>query len=575
MTALHATGEAPTGALATEGLVESPALRLLADPDAERVLVLVAEPGIPVFDEHPGPTGTTATAEAPDESAPPGPVYVSDKGRVTTDAEVPAHEIMAARLRGTPTFGVEVSIPGATSRGLRANVGAIEISNADRALNAWLGYRWEGARVTLRVGGTYDVGRATETTLLFQEYPILWRGTVDSVQADHRALTLRLRSPLARLERPLRRNVYAGTGSSEGGADLEGVRKTLRFGRLFNVSPTLVDAATLLYQVHDGSVEAIPAVRDRGVALTAAGDQGDLAALQAWTSVAGQYATSLETGFFRLGAPPSGQVTADVDGDNTSGFVAEPRGIARRILRRYGPLADSEIDLSSFLAFPPRGVSGYELGDADVSVLRALEEILHPVDGWVSIDGEGRLAIGAFESPDSAPISASYTDAQMLSVRQEVGTQGAPLPVWEVRINFRRHEVVQDPDALASGLTAAERDDLAKRALFVTRRSQLIRDAHPMALSLELDTRLERRNDSASLASAVLARHSRRRQVYRITVTRSAPTGAATARSALRLHRPGDVIEVTTTRAALSAKRLLVVGVVEQATGRVELIAWG
>lgn len=576
MTAFHAVAEAPVAALADEVLAESPVLRLLADPDAERVLVLVAEPRQPVVSETPGPVATVAVAEDPDEGESPGPVYVSDRRRVTGPGELPAHTPLPQRLRGTPTFALEISLPGAAARRLQSSVGAIEISNADRGLDAWLAYAWEGWPITLRVGGTYDVGRTTEMTLLLQDYPILWRGTVDSVSADATSITLRVRSPLALLEQPLLRQRYQGTGGAEGGVEIEGTRKPIVLGRRRNVRPVLVDGGTLLYQVHDGSVEAIPAVRDRGAPLTAAGDQGDLAALLAWTQVGGEYATSLETGFLRLGGPPSGQVTADVDGDNVGGFVAEPRDVARRLATRYGPLDDpTGLDLLSFATFPSRGVGGYALGDREQSALQAVEDVIHGVDGWVSVDREGRLAIGPLRAPQSAPISAVYTDGEIQSISQEVGTRGSPLPLAEVRVAYRRNETVQDADALAAALSAADRDALATRARFATASAGGVRSVHPMAIDLEIESHLDTEPDALALATAILARQSQRRQIYRLSVERSAATESFKARPALRRHRPGDVIEVTSTRAALTARRLLLIGIVEHASGRVDLTAWG
>jgi hypothetical protein len=71
--------------------------------------------------------------------------------------------------------------------------------------------------------------------------------------------------------------------------------KPMVFGRVYNMPAVCVDERKLTYQVNDGPVAAITAVRDNGQDL-----------------LAGDWLSYPESGYFRLGTTPKGVVTADV-----------------------------------------------------------------------------------------------------------------------------------------------------------------------------------------------------------------------------------------------------------------------
>src|SRR5262245_39679992 len=77
-------------------------------------------------------------------------------------------------------------------------------------------------------------------------------------------------------------------------------------GSVLNVEPVLVDPFRLVYQLHDGALQAISAVRDGGVPLTFFGDYPDSRWL--WDGAVpippGHYATCLAEGCVMLGVDP-------------------------------------------------------------------------------------------------------------------------------------------------------------------------------------------------------------------------------------------------------------------------------
>lgn len=94
----------------------------------------------------------------------------------------------------------------------------------------------------------------------------------------------------------------------------------LCFGFCRNVTPNLINPASLIYAVHDGPIQGITAVYDQGVALGV-----------------GQYTVNLATGQFTLNQSPVGVITADVQGAKPSGtWLQTTESICRELITRAG-----------------------------------------------------------------------------------------------------------------------------------------------------------------------------------------------------------------------------------------------
>jgi len=124
-------------------------------------------------------------------------------------------------------------------------------------------YAWDGRAFAVWVVAK---GEAYSTRTL------LFRGVIDDIDYTETTLTLRLRDEQHLLDKALQTVLYEGTGAAEGGEELKGKEKPLLFGQCFNVAPVPVNVSSdLLYQVHDGPIYNILAVRDRGVPLLTTG----------------------------------------------------------------------------------------------------------------------------------------------------------------------------------------------------------------------------------------------------------------------------------------------------------------
>ncbi|WP_143023277.1 hypothetical protein [Sphingomonas sp. NFR15] len=135
-------------------------------------------------------------------------------------------------------------------------------------------------------------------------------------------------------------DAYAGTGGIEGEDSLKGKFKPWVFGRASNVEPVQIDSINYVFQFSAyGPIKAVNALFERGADLgPSLGDAPTLAALLAANVPEGKWATCLALGLVRLGAPPAGLITADVDGDSPAGgqWIRRTGAIIRRVALRAG-----------------------------------------------------------------------------------------------------------------------------------------------------------------------------------------------------------------------------------------------
>lgn len=365
--------------------------------------------------------------------------YWSTHGYTSQAGDVPARTWYAGRLQADQ-LRLERAIAGERGIGGLARVYAEAILvNDDGGLDALNdAYALDGraARVYL---GAPDAAKAS--------YGLVFSGVVRTVTVGN-TVRLGLSDGLARLEeRMVNPSTYAGSGGTEGGDDLKGKRKPWCGGTVKNVPAVLVDAANLIYQVSDGAIQDVPAVYDRGIALTKVGGAPG----------AGQYSVDTTNGRFTLGATPAGTVTADVEGDATlDGYIEATGALVRRILLVRGGIASGEIEPVSFDRFAsavPAAV-GIWVGTEPVSCAAAIDELLANVGAFGGFTAGGQFSIARLDLPTGAP-AASYDT-------QEIGEiERAPLPAavdpvaWRISVGWQRNYTVQTD--LAAAVSDAQR----------------------------------------------------------------------------------------------------------------------
>jgi hypothetical protein len=423
--------------------------------------------------------------------------------------------------------------------------GQLVINNIDASYDFLpLSYAIDGRPITVRVGRrdasydkTFTVARVTAKD---------WDINTDNITVD-------LVDFSYKLEVPLQTNVYGGTGAADGGSDLSGKRKPLVFGNAMNISPVLLVPSLLIYQCHDGSMQSIDAVYDRGAALTAGTDYATYALLAAASVTAGTYATAKAVGMFKLGSTPAGTVTADVKGENTSSYITTTADIVRWALDNRTALADpGDIDTASFTALnslQPAPIDVFIGPDDNLTVAAFIQNIMGGIGGWGGHKLDGTFEVRIFQAPSGTPL-ASYTRDDMLSPdikRQPLPTAYQP-PPWRWRVPYQRCWTVQTTD-LAGSVTAARRSFLAADSRLAEADSPSIQADHPFAQDRNpIVAYFSNQADAQAEATRRINLFKTTRAIYRMLVPRRG------------LRRDiGDVIMVTHPRFDLPFGRLMTI----------------
>lgn len=324
------------------------------------------------------------------------------------------------------------------------------------------------------------------------------------------------------LDSAVQTELYEGTGDAEGDASLEGGVKPLLYGKCRNVTPVLVDQANLVYQVHDGQIEAVDAVYDRGAALTAGADYATYVDLIAGGSGAGTYDTCLATGHIMIGGSPDGLVTADVRGDKTDGeYVDTPAEIVRRIMSR-GEISDSYIAQGDFdsLALDVSAESGYYITDP-VSMRKVVNELLSGIGASWWCSRGGKIRVGRLKKPSVVSRVLRLTKEEILSLEQVALPETIALPNWRRRVSYRRFWTQQNTD-LAATISDSRRQELAREWRIQSDTDTSVRSVHLEARNPDpVPSYLDDEADALSLAEHLLDLYGIRRRVFAVTVKTS------------------------------------------------------
>lgn len=407
--------------------------------------------------------------------------------------------------------------------------GDLLIDNSDGERDHWLDAAWDGRPCRLLLGSPEWPK---------SDYRVILSGTLADIGArDARQLTLKLRDKQALLNAPIQTDVLAGNRLTP-----------LCYGQCFNVEPVLVDSATLVYQVHDGQIHAIAAVRDNGVALTPGSG----------------YSTDLSAGTFTLLNAPVGRITADVHGAKPGGvYLTRIADLVAHIVTTRAGLSSSDLDSASLAAFGtlcPQPVGLY-LRER-INLLEVLDQLLTSVGGWYGFNRAGLLQLGRLDLPSGAPRARFSADDM---VRDSFKILSRRLPQASVRVSYATNWTPQS-DGIAGGVSAANRELFAAEHRIAKTEDASIAAAHPLASNPDVVvTRLVESSDAAAEAARRLTLWGAVRTTYEAEFF--------TAPLHLEL---GDVIELDHHRFGFAGGQLArIVGIKESpANGRVVLEFW-
>lgn len=488
-------------------------------------------------------------------------VYLSDTGFTTEPGETPANTYWDRRVE-VPLVLTE-SLYGGGFIGGRSEIsaGAIVLANGDGGLDALDGYEWDGRLVEIRYSALPDPALA--------DFQVVWSGTADQFLLDD-AARIELRDLQALLDVPYQPITYAGTGAAEGGADLAGRRKPRCLGRARGFEPVAVDPANLVYQVHDGAVNAISDVRDRGIFLGApVTDHPSYAALIGATIAAGTYHTCLAQGLFRLGAAPVGVLTVNTcEGARPGAWLSRVGELIQHAVEHATDLAASDFQAGTVAAIDtlcPNILGHWYSGEQETTLAEVLDALAGSVGVTYGFNATRKLVLSRFEAPATTPDHV-FGERDLIELRP----QPAPRRTKTVTLGWQRYYRPLAPEELASAVPAGERTRLTSE--------WLLRSASSSAAATESLLAREERTDTllwgpgSGVGATVQAEANRRRDLF--SPRRKAFVAVVPYDAAVRV---GQTVELRDPRFGLaSGRRMRLLRIVrDAAAGQMTMELWG
>jgi hypothetical protein len=483
-------------------------------------------------------------------------------GYVTRPTDDPADTYYEPRVRQPGLVRRDLFSGGSAFGRTQVGYGEVTLINTDGALD-FLADKGFGRPIRILVG---------DQAAAYSAFTLVLQATVEQAEVGTSSVTLRVKDSQSLLDTPLQTATFAGNNVAPNGAegtadDLKGQRKPKLYGKVFNLSPPMVNSSMLTYQVNSGSA-TVSAVYDKAVALTFGANYANLAALEAATVPGGEYATCSSLGLFRLGSSPVGTVTCDATAG--SEYLADILGA----IAVDAGTTMSSADITALKA--ANGALGgvyFQDSSTDSSSgttgLQLLDEVAQSLGAWYGFDQADGLRCGRVEAPTGAAV-ASFRPSDIIALEQVAANDDlSGLPVWKVSVLWKKFHTVQKENDVAGSVSAARRVELAQEYRTAVSYDSALLWSYPNAKELTRTTLMTSESDAQAEASRLLSLLKVRRRTYTATVRWESELATT-----LDI---GQTVSITFPRFGLLAgKLLLITGLtLDLRLKRAELSLWG
>lgn len=455
-----------------------------------------------------------------------------------------------ARVLSALEFERQLANGGLVSGRALPTFGNVQLANGDGRLTALFRYAWAGRQLDVLMGADgFDR----------QDFGNVFCAAARRVTGDRDTLSIVV-SDASPFDQPIQTNTYAGTGGTEGGDEIKDREKPLSLGLCREVPAVLVDPASLLYQVHDGPINAIRDVYDNGLALL----------FTAGVPVPGEYSVDLVNGRFTLGGSPAGTVTADVEGATFGGtYVDRTAELIRQIAVTYGGLSDpSGINVPAFanLNTAQPAPVGIHVGPETRSLADVLDELARGIGAAWGFNRQGLLTIDRLEAPIGI-ITASFDETNITELEPVAIDPPFDVPAQRIAVTWRKIYNVPSQDGLAGGVSDARRAFLSlERRLAAAEDPTVGNDHLEPALPDPIDALFDEQTDAEAEATRVQGLFGVPREMFRIRA--NLPPFQVELNDSIRVAFPAFGLD--------AGKFFRVVRLLENATAQEsELLVWG
>lgn len=310
--------------------------------------------------------------------------WFAEKPMLKSEGDGKYRQVPAAMMEGYSYSARGFNGDEPTSAGSE-NVGQIKLANCGE-FDDFLCIDWNLQQIEIYVSDCCDKN--------VDDMDLIFSGVMKDLSWNSTEITVAFGDRRSAFEQAMIEEKYEGTGLLEGEESLKGKIKPKAFGAVSNVKPVRLDAIDEIYQVHNGTMQSVDEVRDRGVALTYAGDVSNILTA---TAPAGSYVTDLANGYIKLGSTAQGEITADVIGEIP--LVQTTVDIIERIMTNcFGDSSltypdDFDLVSMNFLNVNTPFPIGYYISE-NKSMAEVLDELMKAVGGFWYVSREGKISFG-------------------------------------------------------------------------------------------------------------------------------------------------------------------------------------
>jgi len=427
-------------------------------------------------------------------------------GFTTRPGDTPANTYYEPRVNNPGNFQRTMFGNLTTAGSSASSYGEVVLNNKDGALDGLLYYGFDGRRVAILAG---------PRTGSYADFVPVMVGTMQQVLPNWSEVTIQFRDRAAELKTAFQPTKYAGdnalpAGLEGVGTDLKGKPKPRLLGKVYNVAPPCVNTSRLIYQVNNGSMADIPNVYDKGAALTRGTDYTSQTDMETTAPAAGQYRCWLAGGYFRLGASPAGQITADGIQGNSSSVVS----LIQIVIEEK--IATSDISYSDLSRL--QSTNWAEVGiyvDTETTSAAVLDELAGSVGAWWGFDNTGMFRIQRLDAPSASGEVTTITDILSLQ-RMPTNDIGQGVPVWKVNLSYQKNYTVQTD--VATSVTDARKAWLKEQYRVSSASSSAVLNQFLLAGELSVDTLLVSDVAAEVEAARRLSLYGARRDAFRVDI---------------------------------------------------------
>lgn len=398
-------------------------------------------------------------------------LYFSSSNFVTGTTGLPpngvAHTYYDPRI-SQPMLARRDIFDAATTFGAsKVSYGTLDLINNDGGLDELKDYGFDGRKIVIITGtvGANSGGVPTWSTT--------FTGTMEQPEISTTKASIRIRDRQYELDILFAKNTYGGTNSLPNGldgvaTDLKGKVKPKVYGKVFQITPELVNTSRYIYQVNDGAISTVDAAYDRGAAYTKGADYTSQSDMETNAPASGGYRVWPAGGYFRTNpAGTPGLVTCDV----TEGTTAADRTLAqivkRIIVNEVPTMTISDIsssDLTALDTATSSAVIGIYVNNGTVDtysidkttanngakVLSVIEELCKSFGTWFGFDTNGLFRIKQFTGPSGSPTLSIAPEDIIKFERIASNDPGKGIPIYKVGLKYSKYYTTIDTDVAAS-----------------------------------------------------------------------------------------------------------------------------